>query len=134
MKFRPLVLVVLVLCAGCTSHRARSVLILDDTGAPLANATINLTYRVPYTVAHLNAGPTDKYGYARLPEYKITKESYATVTTADEMITFNFSQFGALKEGVLTLSTWRGTKESKQETISTDSLYVPSIYLKASGS
>jgi len=130
MKPFSLAFFVIVLFSGCASNSAKVIRILDDNGAPLENAKISLSYMVSYTVPVWTAGPTDKNGYATLNgSYKIRKELHATVTTENEIIGFDYSRFGTLKDGVLTISTWRGIKSKIPENKGPDTLRVPSVYI-----
>ena len=125
-----LAMLAVALLAGCTSQSVKAVRVVDNFGAPLANATLSLTYSVPYTVCIWKAGPTDKNGYAALHgRYKIEKTSAITVMTADEVISFDYARFGTIHNEVLTLSTWRGVKSEMPEAKGPDTLRVPSVYL-----
>lgn len=120
-----------LLLAGCSSPIATGVRILDDSGAPLAGAIVQLTYAVPHTVVTpRSSGPTDINGFVSVPRHKVNATSHAMVTTPTEVVTFNASQFGALREGVLTLSTWRGMKDRTQEVGFDGDLHVPSVFLQ----
>ncbi len=119
-----------LLSSGCSSPTATGVRIIDDNGAPLAGAMVKLTHSVPYTiVAPKDAGPTDENGYVAITRHKVNSTSQAVVSTPTEVVIFNASKFGALREGVLTLSTWRGFRDRTLEAGFGDGLHVPSIYL-----
>jgi len=130
MKTLTLAFLVVMLVSGCASNSAKVIRVLDDNGAPLENAKISLSYVVSYTVPIWTAGPTDKNGYASLnSSYEIRKESQATITTQSDVIGFDYARLGILKDGVLTISTWRGVKSKTPENKGTGDLDAPSIYL-----
>ncbi|MDF3058742.1 MAG: hypothetical protein K0R17_2957 [Rariglobus sp.] len=93
-------------------------------------ATVRLTYSGPHTVVINESGPSDAGGYVAVGRYKLQKESVATVMTATEIVSFNSSQFGELRDGVITLSTWRGFKDRTLETGTDGGFFTPSIYLQ----
>ena len=119
------------LLTGCASYpSAKAVRVLDENGAPIENAEIRLTYAGPYTVPIWTAGPTDKNGYTKLSSpYKIRQSSDASVITKYEITGFDYQRFGLVRDGVLTLSTWRGYRTKTPEGGGSDSLELPSIYL-----
>ena len=132
MKPPLLILFAVLSFTGCASNSARVVRVLDDDGVPLANAKVTLTYMVPYSVPIWDAGPTTEKGEAPLHgSYRIRRESYAHVMRGGEVIRFDRSQFGLLKDGVLTLSTWRGIRNQSSAEMSpeTGPIKAPSVYL-----
>ena len=131
MKTIGLTILSLALLTGCTSYpSAKAVRVLDENGAPVENAEIQLTYAVIHTVPIWTAGPTDRNGYAPLhSSYEVRKSSHASVTTKDEITGFDYERLGLVRDGVITLSTWRGYKTRTPESEGSGSLAVPSIYL-----
>ena len=131
MKNIGLMILGLALLTGCTSYpSAKAVRVLDENGAPLENAEVRLTYAVQHTVPIWDAGPTDRNGYVQLrSSYEIRKSSHASVITKDGTTGFDYERIGLVRDGVLTLSTWRGYKTRTPEGDGSGSLVFPSIYL-----
>jgi hypothetical protein len=121
----------LALLTGCTSYpSAKAVRVLDENDTPIENAEIRLTYAVQYTVPIWTTGPTDRNGYAKLrSSYEIRPSSHASIITKDEITGFNYERLGLVRDGVLTLSTWRGYKTKTLKGDGSDSLSVSGIYL-----
>lgn len=128
-KLRGLVGVAAVLLAGCAGPVVKGVRVVDDVGMPVAGAAVQLSYSVPYTVMMPVGVVTDVGGYAEVRDYRLSKQSFATVTTSREIVSFKAAQFGALRDGVITLAMWRGLKSGTWSEGADGGLNVPSIYL-----
>jgi len=131
MKIIGLTFLGLAFLTGCTNYPSvNAVRVLDENGAPIEDAGIRLTYGIVYTVPIWTAGPTDRSGYAPLvSSYEVRDSSHASVITKNEIIEFDYERLGLVRDGVLTLSAWRGYKTRIPESEGSDTLAVPSVYL-----
>ena len=128
MKIVYALLLLSVVVCGCssTNQSATAIRIMDYHGIPVKNARAHFSYNVPYTIAYLDAGPTDAQGFARLPSpYKITPKSLVTVTTGSASACLDYLNLGFLMNGVLTLTIPPNTGSDDTP----NSIHAPSIYL-----
>jgi len=122
-----LILFVVFLC-GCSSstRSVNSIRVVDYNGLPVKNAHAYFSYDVPYTIAYLEAGPTDEHGYARISyPYKITQKSRITVTSENSSASLNFFNLGFMANGLLTLTI----PKENQEMSGDGSLRLPNVYI-----
>ena len=128
MKSSYALILLVALLGGCSSstHSANSIRVIDSDGIPIKNAFAHFSYDVPYTIAYLDAGPTDGLGYAKMPyPYKITRKSRVTVTSENGSASLDSLNLGFIMNGLLTLTVPR-----ENPAMSTgSSIKLPSVYI-----
>ena len=122
-----LILFVALLCGCSSSTRSINLIrVVDYNGLPVKNAHAHFSYDVPYTIAYLEAGPTDEQGYAKIPHpYEITQKSRITVTSENSSISLDLLNLGFIMNGLLTLAI----PKENQEMSSGSSIKLPSVYI-----
>ena len=126
-----LILLIVLLANGCSSpsrhtYSANAIRVVDYSGMPIKNAYAHFSYDVPYTIAYLEAGPTDEQGYAQIPSpYHITEKSRVTVRSEESSASLNYRNLGFVMNGLLNLTIPRASSDLSAE----GSINLPSIYI-----